>query len=82
MFYTIFILTQFPPVSIPGRRQKKKVFQALIPLLFGMKTAGAVIFAFSLVAALTIKAFVASKLALFVTIGMAAKKLYETYSTG
>lgn len=47
-----------------------------------MKTAGAVIFAFALVATLTIKAFAASKLALIVTIGMAAKKLYETYSTG
>lgn len=56
--------------------------QALIPLLFGMKSAGAVIFAFTLVAALTIKAFVASKLALLVTVGMAVKKLYESYSTG
>lgn len=47
-----------------------------------MKSAGAVIFAFALVSTLTMKAFVASKLALVVTIGMALKRLYDTYSTG
>ncbi|XP_048001450.1 uncharacterized protein LOC125238218 [Leguminivora glycinivorella] len=64
------------------RRQKKKVLQAVIPLMFGMKSAGAVIFAMALVTALTLKAYVASKLALMVTVGMAIKKLYETYGQG
>ncbi|XP_061723361.1 uncharacterized protein LOC133529624 isoform X1 [Cydia pomonella] len=64
------------------RRQKKKVLQAVIPLMFGMKSAGAVIFSMALVTALTLKAYVASKLALMVTVGMAIKKLYETYGQG
>ncbi|KAG6460660.1 hypothetical protein O3G_MSEX012139 [Manduca sexta] len=64
------------------RRHKKKVLQVIVPLLFGMKSAGAVIFAFTLVAVLTIKAFVASKMALLVTVGMAMKKLYDSYSSG
>lgn len=56
--------------------------QAVIPMLFGMKSAGAVIFAMAVVTVLTMKAFVASKLALMVTAGMAVKKLYESYSLG
>ncbi|CAH0597876.1 unnamed protein product [Chrysodeixis includens] len=64
------------------RRQKKKVMQVFIPLLFGMKSAGVVLFALALVTALTLKAFIASKVALLVTVGMAIKKLYETYGTG
>ncbi|XP_031764117.1 uncharacterized protein LOC113514509 [Galleria mellonella] len=64
------------------RRHKKKVLQAIIPLLFGMKSAGAVIFALAIVTVLTLKAFVASKLALVVTVGMAVKKLYESYGNG
>lgn len=54
----------------------------IIPLLFGMKSAGVVMFAMAVVTVLTLKAFFASKLALFVTAGMAIKKLYETYGTG
>ncbi|XP_063834692.1 uncharacterized protein LOC135083875 isoform X4 [Ostrinia nubilalis] len=64
------------------RRQRKKVLMAVIPLLFGMKSAAVVIFALAIVTALTLKAFVASKLALLVTVGMAAKKLYESYTSG
>ncbi|KAM3957964.1 uncharacterized protein ACR2FA_008001 [Aphomia sociella] len=64
------------------RRHKKKVLMAVIPLLFGMKSAGAVIFAMAIVTVLTLKAFVASKMALLVTVGMAVKKLYESYSNG
>ena len=64
------------------RKQKKKVMQVLLPLLFGMKSAGAVIFAFTLVAILTIKAFVASKMALLVSLGMAMKKFYDSYGGG
>lgn len=64
------------------RRHKKKVLQALIPLLMGMKSAGAAIFAFTVVAAITIKAFIVSKLALLVTGGLAVKKLYETWGSG
>lgn len=56
--------------------------QALLPMMFGMKSAGAVIFAMTLVTVLTIKAFIASKLALFVTVGMALKRLYESYYNG
>ncbi|KPJ02951.1 hypothetical protein RR46_00551 [Papilio xuthus] len=47
-----------------------------------MKSTGAIIFAMALVTAITMKAFFASKLALLVTIGMAMKKLYESYSNG
>ncbi|XP_063834690.1 uncharacterized protein LOC135083875 isoform X2 [Ostrinia nubilalis] len=68
--------------SAKGRRQRKKVLMAVIPLLFGMKSAAVVIFALAIVTALTLKAFVASKLALLVTVGMAAKKLYESYTSG
>lgn len=64
------------------KRPKKKVLQAVIPLLFGMKSTGAILFAMALVTAITMKAFFASKLALLVTIGMAMKKLYESYSNG
>nr|XP_021189899.2 uncharacterized protein LOC110375923 [Helicoverpa armigera] len=64
------------------RRQKKKVIQMIIPMLFGMKSAGMAMFAMALVTALTLKAFFASKLALLVTVGMAVKKLYETYGSG
>ncbi|KAL4708491.1 hypothetical protein ACJJTC_014099 [Scirpophaga incertulas] len=64
------------------RRQKKKIAQAVIPLLFGMKSAAVVIFAMGIVTVLTLKAFVASKAALLVTVGMAVKKLYESYSSG
>lgn len=51
-------------------------------MMFGMKSAGTVIFALVMVTALTLKAFVASKLALAVTVGMAVKRLYETYGQG
>ncbi|KAI8423215.1 hypothetical protein MSG28_014253 [Choristoneura fumiferana] len=64
------------------RRHKKKMLQAIIPMMFGMKSAGTVIFALAMVTALTMKAFVASKLALLVTVGMALKRLYETYGQG
>ncbi|CAH2059526.1 unnamed protein product, partial [Iphiclides podalirius] len=47
-----------------------------------MKSTGAVMFAMAIVTAITLKAFFASKLALMVTIGMAMKKLYESYSNG
>lgn len=50
--------------------------------MFGMKSAGTVIFAMAVVTALTLKAFVASKLALVVTVGMALKRLYESYYSG
>ncbi|KAF9413347.1 hypothetical protein HW555_008388, partial [Spodoptera exigua] len=66
----------------PGRRQKKKVMQVIIPLLFGMKSAGMAMFAMAIVTVLTLKAFLASKVALLVTVGMAVKKLYETYGSG
>ncbi|CAH0683949.1 unnamed protein product [Chilo suppressalis] len=55
---------------------------AVIPLLFGMKSAAVVIFAMAIVTVLTLKAYIASKVALLVTVGMAAKKLYESYSSG
>ncbi|CAH0697227.1 unnamed protein product [Spodoptera exigua] len=64
------------------RRQKKKVMQVIIPLLFGMKSAGMAMFAMAIVTVLTLKAFLASKVALLVTVGMAVKKLYETYGSG
>ncbi|XP_045506501.1 uncharacterized protein LOC123702761 isoform X1 [Colias croceus] len=64
------------------RRHKRKVMQAVIPLLFGMKSAAIAIFSLAVVAVITIKAFLASKLALLVTVGMAAKKLYENYTGG
>ncbi|CAK1541111.1 unnamed protein product [Leptosia nina] len=64
------------------RRHKRKVMQAVIPLLFGMKSAAVAIFSLAVVAVITIKAFLASKLALLVTVGMAAKKLYENYTGG
>ncbi|KAJ8709518.1 hypothetical protein PYW08_009522 [Mythimna loreyi] len=64
------------------RRQKKKVMQVIIPLLFGMKSAGMAMFAMALVTSLVLKAFFASKIALLVTVGMAAKRLYETYGSG
>nr|XP_037876667.1 uncharacterized protein LOC101740498 isoform X2 [Bombyx mori] len=70
------------PKLVIKRKHKKKVMQVLIPMLFGMKSAGAVIFAFTVVAVLTIKAFIASKLALMVTVGMALKKLYDSYGVG
>lgn len=66
----------------PGRRHRKKVLQALIPMFFGMKSAAIVIFAMTVVTVLTLKAFVASKMALIVTVGMALKRLYENYGTG
>ncbi|GBP17558.1 hypothetical protein EVAR_12268_1 [Eumeta japonica] len=56
--------------------------QALIPMVFGMKSAGAVMLGLAAVTALTLKAYLASKLALAVTVGMALKKLYENYSYG
>ncbi|CAK1594307.1 unnamed protein product [Parnassius mnemosyne] len=62
--------------------QKKKILQAVIPILFGMKSTGVIMFALAIVTAITIKAFFASKLALLVTVGMAIKKLYESYSNG
>lgn len=68
--------------QISGRRQKKKVMQMIIPLLFGMKSAGMAMFAMAIVTTLTLKAFFASKVALLVTVGMAVKKLYETYGSG
>ncbi|KAI5645736.1 hypothetical protein NE865_02403 [Phthorimaea operculella] len=64
------------------RRAKKKIIQAVIPMLFGMKSSAAVIFAMGVVSVLTMKAYVASKLALMVTVGMAIKRLYESYSMG
>ncbi|XP_041985536.1 uncharacterized protein LOC121737870 [Aricia agestis] len=64
------------------RRVKRKVFQALVPLLFGMKSTGIVIFGLGMVTVITLKAFMASKLALIVTVGMALKKLYESYGSG
>ncbi|XP_049880620.1 uncharacterized protein LOC126377043 isoform X2 [Pectinophora gossypiella] len=64
------------------RRAKKKIMQAVIPMLFGMKSAAAVIFAMAVVTVLTLKAFIASKMALMVTVGMAVKRLYESYSLG
>ncbi|CAG9569470.1 unnamed protein product [Danaus chrysippus] len=67
---------------IKRRRHRRKVMQAVIPLLFGMKSAGVVIFGLFMVSVITIKAFLASKMALMVTVGMAMKKLYESYSTG
>ncbi|XP_011554423.3 uncharacterized protein LOC105385700 [Plutella xylostella] len=71
------------PKRLKGnRRQRKKVLQALIPMMFGMKSAGTVMFAMAVVTALTLKAFVASKLALMVTVGMALKRLYESYGNG
>ncbi|CAB3257630.1 unnamed protein product [Arctia plantaginis] len=69
-------------IKIRRKYKKKKVMQMIIPLLFGMKSAGVVMFAMAVVTVLTLKAFLASKLALFVTAGMAIKKLYETYGTG
>lgn len=69
-------------VFLLSGRRNKKVLQALIPMVFGMKSAGTVIFAMAVVTALTIKAFLASKLALLVTVGMALKRLYESYGTG
>ncbi|XP_075986436.1 uncharacterized protein LOC142983447 isoform X2 [Anticarsia gemmatalis] len=69
-------------LGLRRRRQKKKVMQVIIPLIFGMKSAGVVMFAMAVVTVLTLKAFMASKVALLVTVGMAAKKLYETYGTG
>ncbi|KAJ0170883.1 hypothetical protein K1T71_013655 [Dendrolimus kikuchii] len=69
-------------IGLIKRRHKKKVLQALLPMLVGMKSAGAVIFAFTLVSVLTIKAFVVSKLALLLTLGLAIKKLYETWGNG
>ncbi|KAH9644676.1 hypothetical protein HF086_011845 [Spodoptera exigua] len=56
--------------------------QVIIPLLFGMKSAGMAMFAMAIVTVLTLKAFLASKVALLVTVGMAVKKLYETYGSG
>ncbi|XP_014355604.2 uncharacterized protein LOC106708570 isoform X2 [Papilio machaon] len=73
---------KLPKSRIKRKRPKKKVLQAVIPLLFGMKSTGAILFAMALVTAITMKAFFASKLALLVTIGMAMKKLYESYSNG
>ncbi|XP_022127794.1 uncharacterized protein LOC111002013 [Pieris rapae] len=70
------------PKRIKRRRHKRKVMQAVIPLLFGMKSAAIAIFSLAVVAVITIKAFLASKLALLVTVGMAAKKLYENYTGG
>ncbi|XP_026492472.1 uncharacterized protein LOC113398106 isoform X2 [Vanessa tameamea] len=67
---------------IKRRRHRRKVMQAVIPLLFGMKSAGVVIFALFMVSVITIKAFLASKMALMVTVGMAMKKLYESYGGG
>ncbi|XP_046973209.1 uncharacterized protein LOC124539894 isoform X1 [Vanessa cardui] len=67
---------------IKRRRHRRKVMQAVIPLLFGMKSAGVVIFALFMVSVITIKAFLASKMALMVTVGMAIKKLYESYGGG
>ena len=58
------------------------MMQAVIPLIFGMKSAGVVIFAMFMVSVITIKAFLASKMALMVTIGMAMKRLYESYGGG
>ncbi|CAG4964244.1 unnamed protein product [Parnassius apollo] len=74
------------PLKIRNKKkkkvQKRKVLQAVIPILFGMKSTGAVMFALAIVSTITIKAFFASKLALLVTVGMAIKKLYESYSNG
>ncbi|XP_053619788.1 uncharacterized protein LOC128680575 isoform X1 [Plodia interpunctella] len=64
------------------RRVKKKVLQAVLPMLFGMKSTAVVLFLLAVVTVLTLKAFVASKLALAVTVGMAVKKLYESYASG
>ncbi|CAH2211389.1 jg19522, partial [Pararge aegeria aegeria] len=64
------------------RGSKRKVMQAIVPMLVGMKTAGMAIFGLFMVSVITIKAFMASKMALMVTIGMAMKKLYESYGNG
>ncbi|XP_045780313.1 uncharacterized protein LOC123877546 isoform X2 [Maniola jurtina] len=56
--------------------------QAVIPMLIGMKSAGIAIFGLFMVSVITIKAFMASKMALLVTVGMAMKKLYESYGNG
>lgn len=69
-------------VGLRRRKHKKKVMQMLLPMLFGMKSAGVVMFAMAIVTVLTLKAFLASKAALLVTVGMAAKKLYDSYGAG
>ncbi|VVC93276.1 unnamed protein product [Leptidea sinapis] len=70
------------PKGIRRKRPKRRVMQAVIPVLFGMKSAAIAIFSLMIVTVITIKAFFASKLALLVTVGMAAKKLYENYTNG
>ncbi|XP_026322824.1 uncharacterized protein LOC113232360 isoform X2 [Hyposmocoma kahamanoa] len=70
------------PKGIRRRRTKKRLLQAVIPMVFGMKSSAALIFAMFLVTAITLKAFVLSKLALIVTVAMALKRLYESYSMG
>ncbi|XP_034837106.1 uncharacterized protein Osi4 isoform X2 [Maniola hyperantus] len=67
---------------IKRRGSKRKVMQAVIPMLIGMKSAGIAIFGLFMVSVITIKAFMASKMALLVTVGMAMKKLYESYGNG
>lgn len=56
--------------------------QAVVPMLIGMKSAGIAMFGLLMVSVITIKAFLASKMALMVSIGMAVKKFYESYGTG
>ncbi|XP_013185011.1 uncharacterized protein LOC106130661 [Amyelois transitella] len=70
------------PKGINSKRVKKKVLQAVLPMLFGMKSTAVVLFVAAVVTVLTLKAFVASKVALLVTVGMALKKLYESYTSG
>ncbi|XP_052744983.1 uncharacterized protein LOC112053142 isoform X3 [Bicyclus anynana] len=67
---------------IKRRGSKRKVMQAIVPMLIGMKSAGIAVFGLFMVSIITIKAFLASKMALMVTIGMAVKKLYESYGNG
>ncbi|XP_068625394.1 uncharacterized protein Osi4 [Battus philenor] len=74
---------KLPKMRIKRKKvHKRKMLQAVVPLLFGMKSTGAVMFAMAMVTAITLKAFFTSKLALIVTIGMAMKKFYESYSNG
>ncbi|XP_072935322.1 uncharacterized protein [Epargyreus clarus] len=69
-------------VGLKRRTRKRKVLQAVFPMLFGMKSAGAAIFALAAVTVLTLKAFFASKVALGITVYMAMKKFYESYGNG
>lgn len=58
------------------------MMQMFLPVLLGFKAASTLVVAVAAVALLTFKAFVASKLALIVTISMVVKKFMESYGGG